>query len=108
MTIQQVIELLNLRRLPGRLDEGQTSAIVGCKEHDIAVLIREGLLRPLGKPAKNSVKYFSSTDVITAATDRRWLDRATQAISRNWKRRNEKNQDQVGSKDEHDADMAEC
>ena len=51
-------ELLNLRRLPAMLNAPQTAAMLNLSEHDIPVLIRAGLLNPVGKPPPNAMKYF--------------------------------------------------
>jgi len=52
-------DVLNLRRLPARLTVQQTAALLNCGEHDIPVLVSQGLLKPLGHPAANVVKYFA-------------------------------------------------
>ena len=46
----QARELLNLRRLPAMLNMAQTAVMLGLAEHDIPVLVRHGLLQPLGDP----------------------------------------------------------
>ena len=50
-------ELLNLRRLPARLNAEEAAAILGFKSHDIPLLIRAGLLKPLASGPRNSVKF---------------------------------------------------
>jgi hypothetical protein len=74
--------LLNLRRLPARLTTEQTSRVLGFQPHDIPVLVRCGMLKPLGAVGRNSVKYFASNDVSQKSEDRKWLDRATRIVSR--------------------------
>ena len=74
--------LLNLRRLPARLTAEQTTAVLGFKVHDVPVLIRAKLLRPLGGGPRNSVKYFHADEVEALAKNRHWLDKATQRVSR--------------------------
>lgn len=85
---QDILALMNCRRLPARLTTGETAAILGFQEHDIAPLISARLLTPLGKPAPNSSKYFASVDVLHAAGDREWLSQATRALARYWQGRN--------------------
>ena len=68
-------------RLPGRVNAEQVAQLVGCQPHDIASLVRAKLLRPLGNPPPNAVKYFSSVKLLAACSDERWLDRVTKAIS---------------------------
>jgi len=45
-----VRDLLNVRRLQGRLTPRQAAALLNCREHDIAVLVQHGLLSYLGNP----------------------------------------------------------
>jgi hypothetical protein len=80
--------LLTCVRLPARLDVQQTAQLLGFMEHDIPVLIRARLLRPLGNPEPNAHKYFSGAEIEALVRDRNWLDRATKAVSQNWKEKN--------------------
>ncbi len=82
-------EVFNMRRLPGRLTSPQASALIGFAEHDLAILAAAGLIRPLGKPAPNAPKYWSSSELVQLCSDRQWLDKATKAISQKWKEKNE-------------------
>lgn len=74
--------LLNLRRLPARLNSEEAAAFVGVQGHDIPILIRKKLLRPLGGGAKNTVKYFSTLELERMSQDRKWLDDVTKALRR--------------------------
>ena len=74
--------LLNLRRLPARLTAEQTADVLGFKVHDVPVLIRANLLKPLGGGPRNSVKYFHADEIEGLARDRHWLDKATRRVSR--------------------------
>ena len=50
---------------------------------DVPLLVKAGLLKPLGHTgAKNRVKFFASVVVEDCARDPKWLHRATDAISR--------------------------
>jgi hypothetical protein len=75
-------ELLNLRRLPARLNTEETAVLLGFKAHDIPLLVRAGLLKPLASGPRNCVKYFSSVAVERSARDEKWLDKATKAVLR--------------------------
>lgn len=77
-----------LYRLPARLDAAQTAALLGFQPHDIPVLARLGLLKPLGRPAPNSVRYFAAVEIDSLREDREWLDKATRAIGRCWQEKN--------------------
>jgi hypothetical protein len=81
-------------RLPARLDARQTAELLGFQEHDIATLIREHLLVPLGKPAANAIKYFSTVEISALAEDRQWLSRATMVVYRFHQLRNAKQENQ--------------
>lgn len=72
----------------GRIDATTAAAILGFQEHDIAVLVSEGLLEPLGKPVQNAVKYFAAVYILALAEDPVWLSKATQAVYEHWKTRN--------------------
>jgi hypothetical protein len=85
---QEILALLNCRRLPARLSTGETAVLLGFQEHDIAPLIAAKLLAPLGKPAPNAPKYFATVDVLAAAQDREWLSQATRALARHWRIKN--------------------
>jgi hypothetical protein len=85
---QEILALLNCRRLPARLSTGETAVLLGFQEHDIAPLIAAKLLAPLGKPAPNAPKYFATVDILAAAQDREWLSQATRALARHWRIKN--------------------
>lgn len=69
------------RRLPGRLNAEEAAKIIGCKQHDIATLIRLKLLKPLGGPRRNTVKYFAAVRLLAACQDETWLNRVTVALT---------------------------
>jgi hypothetical protein len=81
---------LSLPRLPGRLTIAQTATLLGVANHDIAVLIRSGLLRPLGRPEPNAPKFFSSKVVEGLANDPDAMDKVTKAIAKGWRIKNER------------------
>jgi len=47
----------------------------------IPALVNARLPKPLGNPAQNSAKYFSTADVLETAKDRAWLVKMSNAIS---------------------------
>lgn len=81
---QNGIELLNLRRLPARLDVRQVACVLGFAEHDVPVLVKAKLLSPLGNPKPNSPKYYWAVEIEQLTRDRKWLDRATKVIADHW------------------------
>jgi hypothetical protein len=86
----EILALLNCRRLPGRLTSGQAAALLGFEEQNLPVLVASGLLGPLGNPAQNAQKFFATIDVEAAASDVKWLSKATSAVTRHWQRKNAK------------------
>ncbi|HMO64915.1 MAG TPA: hypothetical protein PKE47_06790, partial [Verrucomicrobiota bacterium] len=42
-------DLLNLRHLPARLNAAQAAALLGFQEHDLPLLVRADLLKPLNR-----------------------------------------------------------
>lgn len=73
---------------PARLDAKQTAQVLGFQEHDIPVLMRAKLLKPLGKPVQNSTKYFATCQIKELAQNPEWLNKATQVIYDYWKDKN--------------------
>jgi hypothetical protein len=80
--------MLFLPRLPARLDVNQAAEILGFLPHEISVLLKVGLLKPLGKPAANGHKFFCTVEISALSENREWLDKATRAVARHWKDRN--------------------
>lgn len=83
------------QRLPGRLDVAQTAVLLGFADHDIPVLVRAKLLKPLGNPAPNAPKYFAAVEIEKVMTDKDWLEKATKVISRHWKEKNLRKADAI-------------
>jgi len=77
---------LSLRTLPARLSPEQTAWYLNCPVESLRVLIAAGLLKPLGKPAPNSTKFFSLVELEQHRADPKWLSRLTDAITA-WHRR---------------------
>jgi len=81
---------LQWRRLPARLDAGQTAEVLGFLSYELAVLMRQGLLRPLGRPASNGHKFFCTAEIMELSQNREWLDKATRAVAKCWRDKNRK------------------
>ena len=90
---QDMLALLNCRRLPGRLNTAESALLLGFQEHDICPLIAAKLLSPLGRPAPNAPKFFASVEIVSLAQDRDWLAQATRAIARHWLNKNNRKTD---------------
>jgi hypothetical protein len=63
------------------------------------ILVSYRLLKPLGNPPQNGVKYFATAEVLELAKDRSWLAKITSTVCQHWHKRNtrRKNQSQDGS-----------
>ncbi|HEY3855695.1 MAG TPA: hypothetical protein VGO67_15000 [Verrucomicrobiae bacterium] len=55
--------------------------VSGFQSHDIPLLVKAGLLKPLGGGPRNSVKYFATVQVEANCRDARWLDKATKVVA---------------------------
>lgn len=67
------------------------------------------LLKPLGNPLPNSIKYFATSELLEQVQDRAWLAKVTNALNQHWRKRNSaKNNfstgigDHTGSASQHD------
>jgi hypothetical protein len=66
--------------------------------HNIPVLVRAKLLKPLGNPQRYCVKKFSRDQLARHLADEAWLDKAAEAIHRHWRKKNaRKRAKQVGN-----------
>src|ERR1041385_5442000 len=81
-----------LGQLPARLTTEQTAWVLNCQPHDVSVLVTARLLKPLGNPQPNSVKYFATIEVLELVRDRAWLAKVTNAVSQHWKEKNQRKQ----------------
>ncbi len=79
---------LTLTSMPARLDAEQAAWYLGFQPHDVPVLIAADLLRPLGRPQHNAVKYFAAVELEALRADSRWLAKATDAVQSRWRRKN--------------------
>jgi len=75
-------------RLPARLTAEQAAWVLNCQAHDMPILMSSRLLKPLGNPAPNGVKFFSTADVLELAKDRAWLVKMTNAVTQHWQKMN--------------------
>lgn len=77
-----------LGQLPARLTVEQTAWVLNCQPHDIPILVAARLLKPLGNPPANGIKFFGTSDVLELAQDRNWLTKVSNAIYLHWHRQN--------------------
>jgi hypothetical protein len=83
---QRFLSLLG--QLPLRLTAEQAGWVLNCQPHDIPALVTSRLLKPLGNPPPNGIKYFATADLLEIAKDRSWLVKMTTAIHQHWHRQN--------------------
>jgi len=75
-------------RWPCRLTAEQTAWVINCQPHDIPALVTARLLKPLGNPPANGIKFFATKEVLESAEDRNWLARVSATIHQHWHRKN--------------------
>jgi hypothetical protein len=83
---QQFLRLLG--QPPARLTAEQAAWVINCQPHDIPVLVAARLLKPLGNPAVNGIKFFAASELLELSKDRAWLVKMTNAINQHWQRNN--------------------
>lgn len=81
---------LSLRTLPARLTGTEAGWLLGLNREEIGLITSAGHLKPLGKPAPNGQKFYSTRQLQRLAADLAWLDKATRIICETWKRKNSK------------------
>jgi hypothetical protein len=82
--------LMLLGQLPARLTAEQAAWVLNCQPHDVPVLVAARLLKPLGNPLPNTVKYFATADLLEQMKERHWLGRVTTTISQHWQNKNDR------------------
>lgn len=75
-------------KLPARLDGAQVAWLLNCQPHDIPVLVRARLLKPLGTPPPNARKLFAADEVLELSRDKTWLAKMSNAIHDGWRKKN--------------------
>jgi hypothetical protein len=77
-----------LGQLPGRLTAEQAAWVLNCQPHDVPILVSSRLLKPLGNPPPNGIKFFCTADVLELLKDRAWLTKVTNTINQHWHQQN--------------------
>jgi hypothetical protein len=77
-----------LGQSPARLNSEQVAWAINCQPHDVPVLVAMRLLKPLGNPPPNSVKYFAALELLEQMKDRTWLAKVTNTLTQYWQRKN--------------------
>jgi hypothetical protein len=73
------------------VNTAQSAVLLGLADHDIPVLVRTGLLKPLGNPPPNAVKSFSTAHVLELAGEIAVLSKIRRAVYEHWREKNAPN-----------------
>jgi len=75
-------------QLPARLTVEQAAWVLNCQTHDVPVLIASRLLKPLGNPPPNGIKFFATAEVLDSVKDRSWLAKISNTVNQHWQKKN--------------------
>jgi hypothetical protein len=64
--------------------------------HDIPILVKAKMLKPLGSAPAQAVKYFAAAEIEKLAQEEAWLSRATNAIYNYWSGQNQRRKPKTG------------
>jgi hypothetical protein len=81
---------------PARLSVEQTAWALGCQAHDIPILVAARLIKPLGNPAPNAIKFFATAEILEQAKDRSWLVKVTNTVNQAWQKKNARQKSRNG------------
>lgn len=73
---------------PARLLAEQVAVLLNCQPADVRILVAARLLKPLGNPPANSVKYFATLELQEQVKDRAWLAKVTNTLNQHWQNKN--------------------
>src|SRR5437764_15247267 len=73
---------------PARLNVEQAAWVLNCQAHDVPILVSSRLLKPLGNPPPNGIKFFATADVLELIKDRSWLAKMTNTVNQHWRHQN--------------------
>jgi hypothetical protein len=73
---------------PARLTVEQAAWLLGCQSHDVPILVSARLLKPLGNPPPNGIKFFATADILDLVKDRSWLAKITNTVNQHWQKKN--------------------
>jgi len=76
-----------LGQVPALLTAEQTAWLLNCQPHDVPVLVAARLLKPLGNPQSNAVKYFAASEILAVCKNSAWLSKLTVTLSQHWQKR---------------------
>ncbi len=60
----------------------EAATLFGWPAYYLPFLVREGHLKPLGKPSQNSRKWFATVELERLSMDAAWLDKAIRIVEK--------------------------
>jgi len=66
------------------------AGIFGWTDYYLRLLVRDGHLKPLGKPAQNARKWFATVEIERMSCDPDWLDKAIRIVEKQIQEMNKK------------------
>jgi len=66
----------------------QTAWLLNCQAHDIAALVAARLIKPLGNPSANGIKFFATADLLESCKYKSLLTRISAMIYQHWHKQN--------------------
>jgi hypothetical protein len=69
-----------LGQLPARLTAEQTAWVLNCQSHDVSILMAARLLKPLGNPQKNGIKFFATAELLELVKDKAGWSRSRMCV----------------------------
>ena len=52
------------------------------------ILVATRVLKPLGNPPPNGIKFFAASELLELVKDRTWLAKVTNALNQHWQKKN--------------------
>ena len=71
-----------VRRRAACVGSEEAASVFGWPAYYVPILVRSGHLKPLGKPAQNSRKWFALVELERLGSDPAWLDKAIRLVEK--------------------------
>jgi hypothetical protein len=81
--------------------------VLNCQTHDVPVLVAARLLKPLGNPAANGIKFFATAELLELIKDKAWLIKVTNAVNQHWQRNNAAKKNCLGNHSQNGPTVSE-
>ena len=77
-----------VRRRTACVGSEEAASYFGWPAYYVPILVRSGHLKPLGKPAQNSRKWFALVELERLGGDAAWLDKAIRLVEKRIQQKN--------------------